>query len=120
MDLIKYRQLNLLFFGFLYLNIAIICKVIENYIEFSQVSCEYYLQNGACIPIRVHTLIISVQHSEKIDLEDLKKEIMTKIVKTVIPSQYLDDKTIFHINPCGQFVIGGPLVSIIAYLIITT
>ena len=66
---------------------------------------------GACIPQRVHTVVISVQHSEKISLEDLRQEVMSKVVKTVIPSQYLDDRTVFHINPCGQFVMGGPQVN---------
>lgn len=68
---------------------------------------------GACIPQRVHTVVISVQHSEKITLEDLRQEVMSKVVKAVIPPQYLDDRTIFHINPCGQFVMGGPQVIII-------
>lgn len=58
----------------------------------------------------MHTVVISVQHSEKITLEDLKQEVMLKVVKTVIPVQYLDDKTVYHINPCGQFVMGGPQV----------
>ncbi|XP_001942800.2 S-adenosylmethionine synthase [Acyrthosiphon pisum] len=74
----------------------------------TQVTCEYCLVGGACIPQRVHTVVISVQHSEKISLEDLRQEVMSKVVETVIPSQYLDDKTVFHINPCGQFVMGGP------------
>lgn len=74
----------------------------------TQVTCEYCLVGGACIPQRVHTVVISVQHSEKIELENLRQEVMSKVVKTVIPPQYLDDKTIFHINPCGKFVMGGP------------
>lgn len=69
--------------------------------------------NGACIPQRVHTVVISVQHSEKISLDALRQEVMTKIIKSVIPQKYIDDKTIFHINPCGQFIIGGPQVNII-------
>lgn len=68
------------------------------------------MEGGACIPQRVHTVVISVQHSEKIVLEDLRQEVMSKVVKTVIPSQYLDERTICHINPCGQFVMGGPQV----------
>lgn len=73
-----------------------------------QVTAEYIFQNGACIPQRVHTVVVSVQHSEKISLEELRSEILEKVVKVVIPEQYLDDKTIVHINPCGAFVIGGP------------
>lgn len=79
-------------------------------LKFPQVTCEYILVHGACIPQRVHTVVISVQHSEKIFLGDLRKEVMSKVIKTVIPSQYLDDNTIFHINPCGKFVMGGPQV----------
>ncbi|GAB6028389.1 hypothetical protein CHUAL_002555 [Chamberlinius hualienensis] len=75
----------------------------------SQVTCEYYFDNGACIPQRVHTVVISVQHSEEIILEELRKEVMEKVVLKVIPEKYLDKKTIFHINPCGPFIIGGPM-----------
>ncbi|KAK7873898.1 hypothetical protein R5R35_005750 [Gryllus longicercus] len=74
----------------------------------TQVTCEYYMSQGACIPQRVHTVVVSVQHSEKISLTDLRAEIMTKVVRVVIPEKYLDDKTVFHINPCGLFVVGGP------------
>lgn len=69
--------------------------------------------DGACVPLRVHTVVMSVQHSEKISLDDLRLEVMSKVIKTVIPPHYLDDNTVFHINPCGQFVIGGPQVRII-------
>lgn len=72
---------------------------------------------GACIPQRVHTVVISVQHSEKITLENLRQEVMSKVVKTVIPSQYLDERTVFHINPCGNFVMGGPQVCIFSAII---
>jgi len=75
-----------------------------------QVTCEYHLVGGACVPQRVHTVVISVQHSQKITLEDIRKEVMLKVVKVVIPVEYIDDKTVFHINPCGQFIMGGPQV----------
>jgi S-adenosylmethionine synthetase len=55
--------------------------------------------------------VVSVQHSEKISLEDLRADVMTKVIRVVIPEKYLDDKTTFHINPCGVFVVGGPQVS---------
>lgn len=74
------------------------------------------MDHGACIPQRVHTVVISVQHSEKVFLGELRQEVMSKVVKTVIPPQYLDDKTIFHINPCGQFIMGGPQVIVLQYL----
>jgi len=75
----------------------------------TQVTCEYYEKNGACIPVRVHTVVVSCQHSEKVTLEALRKDIMEKVVYTTIPKKYLDAETKFHINPCGNFVIGGPM-----------
>jgi len=75
----------------------------------TQVTCEYYEKGGACIPVRVHTVVVSCQHSEKVTLEALRKDIMEKVVYTTIPKKYLDADTKFHINPCGNFVIGGPM-----------
>lgn len=66
---------------------------------------------GACVPKRVHTVVVSLQHSEKITLDNLRGELMDKVIKTVIPEQYFDANTIVHINPCGLFIIGGPMVS---------
>lgn len=68
------------------------------------------MDHGACVPIRVHTVVVSLQHSEKIGLDELRKAIMEKVIKDVIPPRYLDDRTIFHVNPCGLFIIGGPQV----------
>jgi len=75
----------------------------------TQVTAEYIFDKGACVPIRVHTVVVSCQHSEKVTLEALRKDIMDKVVYTVIPKKYLDAETKFHINPCGNFVIGGPM-----------
>jgi len=74
----------------------------------SQVTIEYKFEDGACVPIRVHTVVISCQHDDKISLEDLRQQLLEKVVKAVIPKQYLDDKTTYHMNPAGRFVIGGP------------
>lgn len=74
----------------------------------TQVTCEYRFQEGACIPQRVHTVVVSLQHSDKVTLEELRKEIREKVVDVVIPEKYLDENTIVHINPCGNFIIGGP------------
>jgi len=75
----------------------------------TQVTCEYRFEKGACIPLRVHTIVVSTQHSEKVTLPALREDIMEKVVKAVIPDKYLDDNTKYHINPCGNFVIGGPM-----------
>jgi len=74
----------------------------------TQVTCEYTFDHGACIPRRVHTIVVSIQHSEKIALSDLRAEVMEKVIKSVIPEKYIDEQTVFHINPCGLFLIGGP------------
>lgn len=68
------------------------------------------MDSGACVPQRVHTIVVSLQHSEKITLDELRAEIKTKVINEVIPAQYLDDNTVIHINPCGLFIIGGPQV----------
>jgi S-adenosylmethionine synthetase len=75
----------------------------------TQVTCEYSFKDGACIPKRVHTVVISVQHDEHIQLGHMREILMEKIVKEVIPSQYLDDNTIYHLQPSGKFIIGGPM-----------
>lgn len=77
----------------------------------TQVTCEYNFEHGACVPIRVHTVVVSLQHSEKISLEDLRTAVHNHVIKAVIPAKYLDDQTVIHINPCGLFIIGGPQVS---------
>lgn len=76
-----------------------------------QVTCEYLFDQGACIPKRVHTVVVSLQHSDEVTLEELRKQVMEKVVREVIPSEYFDDETIVHINPCGLFIIGGPMVT---------
>ena len=64
--------------------------------------------NGAAVPQRIHTVVVSVQHSEKVTLETLREDIMDKAIKSVIPEKYRDSETKYHINPCGAFNIGGP------------
>lgn len=70
----------------------------------SQVTIEY--DDG--VPKRVHTVVISSQHTADVKYETLRNDIIEKVVKKVIPGDLLDSGTIFHINPTGIFVIGGP------------
>ena len=58
---------------------------------------------------RIDTILISTQHTEETDIENLKKDIKEKVINTVIPSKYIDENTKYYINPTGRFVIGGPL-----------
>ncbi|KAL6150441.1 methionine adenosyltransferase sam2 [Exserohilum turcicum] len=74
----------------------------------TQVTIEYAHDGGAVIPLRVDTVVVSAQHSEAITTEELRKEIKEKIIKKVIPANLLDDKTVYHIQPSGLFIIGGP------------
>ncbi|KAF2268545.1 S-adenosylmethionine synthetase [Lojkania enalia] len=74
----------------------------------TQVTVEYAHDGGAVIPLRVDTVVVSAQHSEDITTEELRKEIKEKIIKKVIPAKYLDDQTVYHIQPSGLFIIGGP------------
>lgn len=74
----------------------------------TQVTVEYKMDGGACVPVRVHTVVISTQTAPGITLEEIKKELREKIVKTVVPAKYLDDKTVYHMQPSGSFTVGGP------------
>lgn len=64
-------------------------------------------------PLRVHTVVISVQHQPDITLEEIRHQLMEKVVKVVIPANYLDDKTIYHLLPSGLFLMGGPQVRLL-------
>jgi S-adenosylmethionine synthetase len=69
----------------------------------SQVTCEY--ENGK--PSRIHTVVLSTQHNPDIKNGKMKEALIEEVIKPVCGA-YIDDKTIFHINPTGRFIIGGP------------
>jgi len=70
----------------------------------SQVTIEY--RNGK--PHRIHTVVVSTQHSDKVKYSTIRKEIIEKVIKPSMPKGLLDSKTIYHVNPTGRFVVGGP------------
>ncbi len=70
----------------------------------TQVTVEYI--DGK--PARVDTVVVSSQHDAQVTLEQIREDIVEKVVKPVIPAELLDEKTIYFINPTGRFVIGGP------------
>lgn len=96
----------------------------------------YDQKDGAVVPKRVHTIVISVQHNDGITLEEqqriLKEKVhpslssdvlvtinsrfkhnsLHQVINAVVPAKYLDDKTIYHLQPSGRFVIGGPQVDV--------
>ena len=67
----------------------------------TQVTIEYKKEGGAMIPIRVHTILISTQHSPDVTNDKIHADLMEYVIKPVVPSKYMDDKTIFHLNPSG-------------------
>lgn len=74
----------------------------------TQVTVEYAIRDGSCVPLRVHTIVVSVQHSPEVSMKQLRKDLMEHVVKKVVPAKYLDENTIYHLNPSGLFIIGGP------------
>jgi len=74
----------------------------------TQVTVEYKIVDGVPVPQRVHTVVISTQHSEEVSMDMIREGLMEHVVRFVIPEHLLDDKTIYHMNPSGRFVIGGP------------
>jgi len=74
----------------------------------TQVTVEYKKSGGAMIPLRVHTIVISTQHDETVTLKQIQADLKEQVIKPVVPAKYLDEKTIYHLNPSGRFVIGGP------------
>ena len=71
----------------------------------SQVTLRY--ENGK--PVAVDAVVLSTQHSPDIKLPELREAVMEEIIKPVLPAEWLHDKTLYHINPTGNFVIGGPM-----------
>ncbi len=71
----------------------------------SQVTLRY--ENG--VPVGVDAVVLSTQHNPDISTKDLREAVMEHIIKPVIPAHWLHKDTLFHINPTGRFVIGGPV-----------
>ncbi len=59
-------------------------------------------------PVAVETVVISTQHHDNVEQEQIHKDMIEEVIKKVIPAEMMDENTIFHINPTGKFVIGGP------------
>lgn len=70
----------------------------------SQVTVEY--RGGK--PVKVKSVVISSQHSPEVEYSKLRETIIDGVIKAVIPSEYLSKDTVFHVNPTGRFVVGGP------------
>ena len=70
----------------------------------SQVTVQY----DGDTPLRVDTVVVSSQHSEHVNNEQIRADVLTHVIKRTVPEHLLDDKTHIHVNPTGRFVTGGP------------
>jgi len=70
----------------------------------SQVTFRY--EDGQ--PVAIDAVVLSTQHTDDISTEDLREAVMEEIIKLVLPEKWLHENTLYHINPTGRFVIGGP------------
>lgn len=71
----------------------------------SQVTVEYNAEGAVQ---RISTIVLSTQHDEDVEQEQIRQDIRKHLIGRVIPEQYMDEETILHVNPTGRFVIGGP------------
>ncbi len=71
----------------------------------SQVTMRY--ENGK--PVAIDAIVLSTQHNPDISLSDIQEAVMEEIIKPVLPEKWLHADTLYHINPTGNFVIGGPV-----------
>ncbi len=60
-------------------------------------------------PVSVDAVVLSTQHNPEISTADLREAIMEEVIKPVLPAEWLNENTLYHINPTGRFVIGGPM-----------
>lgn len=71
----------------------------------SQITLRY--ENG--LPVAIDAVVLSTQHSPDISLSDLQEAVMEDVIKPILPAEWLHADTRYHINPTGQFIIGGPM-----------
>jgi S-adenosylmethionine synthetase len=71
----------------------------------SQVTVEY---DDKGKPKRIHTVVVSTQHTDDVKYATLRKEVLEQVILPVLPKKLVDKKMVVHINPTGRFVVGGP------------
>jgi S-adenosylmethionine synthetase len=71
----------------------------------AQVTVQY--EHG--VPVRVDTVVVSTQHADYVDQEQIRSDVIEYIIKPVVPARFLDKDTKFFVNPTGRFVTGGPM-----------
>jgi S-adenosylmethionine synthetase len=71
----------------------------------SQVTVEYASDK----PVRISAVVLSTQHSPQVSYEQLRKDVVEQLIRPALPAELIDSKTVFHVNPTGRFVVGGPM-----------
>jgi len=74
----------------------------------TQVTIQYRRDGGAVVPVRVHTIVISTQHSPDVDNDTIRAGLREHVINPTVPHHLLDEHVIYHLNPSGRFVTGGP------------
>lgn len=74
----------------------------------TQVTVEYKMVAGRTIPLRVHTIVISTQHTADISVDELRSFLKRRVIDQVVPGHFMDGQTVLHLQPSGTFLIGGP------------
>jgi S-adenosylmethionine synthetase len=76
----------------------------------TQVTVEYkHDDSGKAVPQRVHTIVVSTQHDPGLSHEEIVNTVKEEVINKVIPADLLNDETVYHINPSGSFIVGGPM-----------
>jgi S-adenosylmethionine synthetase len=71
----------------------------------SQVTVEYANQR----PVRIPAVVLSTQHAPEVSYDQIRKDVVAKLIRAALPAELLDEDTVFHVNPTGRFVVGGPM-----------
>jgi S-adenosylmethionine synthetase len=71
----------------------------------SQVTVEYDGER----PARILTVVLSTQHAPDVSYDTLRADVIERLIRPSLPAEWVDDKTVFHVNPTGRFVVGGPM-----------
>ncbi len=71
----------------------------------SQVTVEY----AGDKPVRISAVVLSTQHDPDIAYDKLRVDVIEQLIRAALPANWIDDKTVFHVNPTGRFVVGGPM-----------
>ncbi|KAM3141758.1 hypothetical protein pb186bvf_006080 [Paramecium bursaria] len=73
-----------------------------------QVTVQYRKEGSSVVPVRIHNVLISQQHDEKVTNKEIAKDLIEHVITPVLPAKYVDENIIYHLNPSKAFITGGP------------